>query len=78
MDPNKEWHANGPVWHPPYGQMCEIRLYTGEVYEAEIKTFNEKYHSKHLIPDRWRRPGPGLTKKERWIDDDLVAEWRPI
>ena len=68
------WHTNSPVWHPPYGQMCEIRLYTGEVYQAEIVRFN-KYVSS---PDRWRRPDEGLTKKERWVDDDKVAEWREI
>ena len=54
--------------------MCEIRLYTGEVYQAEIVRFN-KYVSS---PDRWRRPDEGLTKKERWVDDDTVAEWREI
>ena len=67
-----KWHTNSPVWHPVYGRMCEIRLYTGEKYTAEIKRFNKYVH----VPDRWRRPEEGLAKKERWIDDDLVAEWR--
>ena len=69
-----DWHTNSPVWHPAYDHMCEIRLYTGECFLAELKSFNHYVHSK----DRWRRPDEGLTKKQRWIDDDLVAEWREL
>ena len=73
-----EWHTNSPVWHPQYGKLCEVQLYTGEKYIAELIPFNLKYHYKHVVPDRWRRPDKGLTKKQRWIDDDTVAKWRYI
>lgn len=71
---NNKWHANSPVWHPPYGMMCEVRLFTGEQYIAELIKFNKYVNA----PDRWRRPDEGLAKKDRWIDDDSVAEWREI
>lgn len=73
-----EWHTNSPVWHPKYDTLCEIRLYTGETFLATLWKANPAFHKKHLVPDRWRRPEKELTKKERWIDDDKVAEWRYV
>ncbi len=55
----------------PYGKICLITLVTGERYEAKLIRFNKYVNA----PDRWRREGDDLTKKERWIDTDLVSEW---
>lgn len=55
----------------PYGTVCLITLLTGEQYLAKLIRFNHYVG----VPDRWRREGDGLSKKERWIDMDLVSEW---
>lgn len=73
-----EWQTNNTVWHPKYSTLCEIQLYTGEKFLAELIRANPAFHKKHLVPDRWRRPEEDLTKKERWIDDDKVAKWRYV
>ena len=57
-----------------YKTLYLITLKTGEQYVAEWVRFNSHVPSS----PKWRRPEPELTKKQRWIDDDKVAEWREI
>lgn len=60
--------------HPRPGRKCEIILFDGTIYEAEWVEKLNKYTGCR----RWRRTDKGLSKKEKWIDDDQVKEWRYV
>ena len=70
------WHLNREGEKPPYQKPCRIRVIGGGEYVAELYSFNEKYHSRHPVADRWRRIGECRTKKERWINDKFVLMWK--
>lgn len=72
------WHMNGSGAHAPYQTMCLIITKQEKEYAAELYSFNSRYHEKHPVEDRWRRPEPNLSKKERWIDDKDVVVWKVI
>ena len=59
--------------HPKPGRQCEIRTKDG-VYEAVWVDRINKYVS----CNRWRRTEAGLSKKDRWVNDDEVIEWQEI
>ena len=70
-----DWHTNSKVWKPPAGRQCEIKTVGGEVYEAVyVKDINRFLRD----INRWRRTQEGLTKKEKWIDDNKVVAWREL
>lgn len=68
---SNRWHANSPVWHPPYQTMCQIHTRDGRELEAQLIHLNPQYHQK-VNPDVWR------VEKHNYIDDDDVVEWRQI
>ena len=73
-----DWHMNGSGAHAPYQTMCLIITKDKRKYAAELYSFNSRFHSKAPVADRWRRPEPNLSKKERWIDDEDVVVWKVI
>ena len=73
-----DWHMNGRGAHAPYQTMCLIITRQEKEYAGELYSFNSRYHEKHPVKDRWRRPEPNLSKKERWIDDEDVVVWKVI
>ena len=59
---------------PKSGRTCRIVLKDGKVYTAKwIERIN-----KYISCRRWQRTGNGLSKKEKWIDDDKVQEWSEL
>lgn len=70
------WHLNDGEHKPPYQTPCVISLIGGKEYVAELYSFNKQFHSKHPIPDRWRRVGKNIPKRERWIDEKMVVMWK--
>lgn len=48
-----------------------VRTEDGREYEAVWVDRINKY----IGCNRWRRTAGGLTKREKWIDDDQVQEW---
>lgn len=51
-----------------------IRLRDGTECEAMLIHHNPQFHSKHPIPDEWRKTDRTLPKKQRRIESsDIVA-----
>ena len=72
------WHLNDGEYRPPYQKPCRLSLIGGEEVVAELYSFNQQYHSKCPVPDRWRRVGKNIPKRKRWIDMDKVVMWKLI
>lgn len=68
-----EWNTNSPETHPPCQVPCIIRTKDGVFEAVWVERIN-----KYVSCNRWRRTAGGLTKKERWIDDNAVLEWSEI
>lgn len=62
------------IGHPKPGRQCEIHTADGNYCEA---VWVEKIN-KYTGCKRWRRTKSGLSKKEKWIDDKDVVEWREL
>lgn len=62
------------IGHPPCNRQCEVHTVDGNIYRAVWVDRINKY----VNCNRWRRTDSGLTKKERFIDDDQVIEWRLV
>ena len=72
------WHLNDGEHQPPYQKPCRLSLIGGEEVVAELYSFNQQYHSKCPVPDRWRRVGKNIPKRKRWIGMDKVVMWKLI
>lgn len=72
------WHLNDDEHQPPYQKPCRLSLIGGEEVVAELYSFNQQYHSKCPVPDRWRRVGKNIPKRKRWINMDKVVMWKLI
>lgn len=59
------------IGKPRPGRQCLIRTVDGEEYEAVWVDRINKYVSCR----RWRRTASGLTKRQKWIDDQKVVGW---
>lgn len=66
------WTMNSLSNKPKTGKLCEIRTVDGLTYKAIWKDRINKYVS----CNRWQRVDGGLSKKEKWIDDEKVVAWR--
>lgn len=65
-----KWESIG---HPRAGRECNVRTKDGVFEAVWVERIN-----KYVSCNKWRRTAGGLTKKERWIDDNDVLEWSEI
>ena len=68
---------------PPYQTDCGIVTKTGKCYVAQLIHFNQRFHAKHPVPDRWKLlamqvSGGKWVKTTGWMDFDRVLRWEVL